>query len=102
MGDRQSDPERPRADDDPPLDEQPEEGLGARGIRAEGDAAGANSGGCDRRQPAGDVLINSRIAVDWSTTLLIGGVSVEGRGSSRDIVSPSTEKVIATVADATV
>ena len=42
VGDRQPDPRRPRDHDDAPPHEQPEEGLGRRGVRAEGDRAGAD------------------------------------------------------------
>ncbi len=48
---RQSDPRRPRADDDPHPHEQPEEADRNRRVRADGGRAGADRGRAERREP---------------------------------------------------
>ena len=52
LRDRQPDPRRPRADDDPPAHEQPEEDRRDRGLRADRGRPGADRGAAERREPA--------------------------------------------------
>ena len=52
VGDRQPDPRRPRDHDDAAADEQPEEGLRRRGVRPEGDRAGADRDAAPSREPS--------------------------------------------------
>ena len=72
VGDRQPDPRRPRAHDDPPAHEQPEEGVRAPGVRARGRPSRCRSR-CRR---------NPRTAGIWPPSGISSATACTTRGSS--------------------